>query len=176
MNSIIKLLLPFAMACLLNAEAARRAPGFSLPDLKLQQHDLMDHRGQIVLIDFIQTTCPACRQLSGALEEVKAKFGDKVAIITIVTPPDNQATVARFVSNFNVTTPVLFDCGQVTASYVQIMPDNPQVHFPHLFIVDGEGMIQSHSTSESNPAELEGKSLIAQVGQLLQAKRTPKSK
>jgi hypothetical protein len=107
---------------------------------------------------------------------VKAKFGDKVAVLTIVTPPDNQATVARFVSNLNVSTPVLFDCGQVTASYMQVMPDNPQVHFPHLFIVDREGMIRSHSTSESNPVEFESKTLIGQVEQLLQPVPAKRSK
>jgi peroxiredoxin len=176
MKSILKVALLLSVTCLLNAQAPRRAPGFSLPDLKLEQHDLIDLRGKVVLLDFIQTGCPACRVLSGALEEVKAKFGDKVAVLTIVTPPDNQATVARFVSNFNVSTPVLFDCGQVTASYVQVMPDNPQVHFPHLFIVDREGMIRSHSTSESNPVEFESKALIAQVEQLLPSGPTQRSK
>ncbi len=174
MKPVLNAWLLLSMACLVNAQAPRRAPGFSLPDLKLEQHDLMDYRGQILLIDFIRTDCPSCRQLSGALEEVKAKFGDKVAVLTIVNQPDNQATVSRYISNFKVTSPVLFDCGQVTASYAKVLPDNPVVHFPQLFIVDSEGMIRSQSGAEGNPLELESKALIAQVEQLLQAKSRSK--
>lgn len=172
----MKWVLFLTAACVLSAQPPRRAPGFSLPDLKLQQHDLMDNRGQIVFVDFIQTACPACLQLSAALEEVKAKFGDKVAVITIVNPPDNQATVARYVANNHVTSSVLFDCGQVTASYVKILPDNPVVHFPQLFIVDREGLIRAQAAADSNPAEMESKALIAQVEQLLQPAPKPKSK
>ncbi len=172
----MKWILLLTTACLLQAQTPRRAPGFSLPDIKLQQHDLMDFRGQVVFVDFIQTSCPACVQLSTALEEVRAKFGDKVAVVTIVNPPDNQSTVARYIANRNITAPVLFDCGQVTASYVKILPDNPMVHFPQLFVVDREGMIRSQSGADGNPAELETKSLIAQVEQLLQAAPKPKAK
>jgi peroxiredoxin len=122
----------------------------------------------------MQTSCPACVQLAAALEEVKAKFGDKVAVLSIVTAPDNQATVARYLGNNKVTSPVLFDCGQVTASYVKVLPDNPTVHFPQLFIVDREGMIRTQAGADGNPAELEPKALIAQVEQLLQPAPKPK--
>ncbi len=167
------LLLLFA-ACLMHAQTPRRAPGFSLPDIKLQQHDLMDYRGQVVFVDFIQTSCPACMQLSKALEEVKAKFGDRVAVVSIVNPPENQTTVARYIGAHNITSAILFDCGQVTASYVKILPDNPVVRFPQLFLVDREGMIRLQAGADGNPAEMESKALIVQVEQLLQS--PPKSK
>jgi len=172
----MKCLLLLTAACLLNAQTPRRAPGFSLPDIKLQQHDLMDYRGQVVFVDFIQTGCAPCRQLTAALEEVKTKFGDKVAIVSIVNPPENQTSVARYISATNVTWPILFDCGQVTASYVKILPDNPVVHFPQLFIVDRDGNIRAQAGADSNPAEMESKALIAQVEQLLQSAAKPKAK
>ena len=98
----------------MNAQTPRRAPGFSLPDVKLQQHDLADYRGKVVFVDFIQTSCPACLQLSKALEEVKAKFGDKVAVVSIVNPPENQTTVARYLGAYKFTSVVLFNCGKCT--------------------------------------------------------------
>ena len=172
-----KWILLLSTACLLTAaEPLRRAPGFSLPDLKLQQHDLMDYRGQVVFIDFIQTSCPACLELSSALEEVKAKFGEKVAVITIVNPPDNQATVARYIANKKITATVLFDSGQMTASYLRILPDNPVVHFPQLFLIDREGMIRAQITADGNPLEMESKALIEQVEPLVQPAAKPKSK
>ena len=172
----MKWLLLLTAACLLHAQTPRRAPGFSLPDIKLQQHDLADYRGHVVFVDFIQTSCPACLQLSKALEEVKVKFGDKVTVMTIVNPPDNQTTVARFIGAYNITSTILFDCGQVTASYVRILPDNPVVHFPQLFVVDREGMIRTQAGADGNPAEMEGHALIAQVERLLQSAPKPKAK
>ncbi len=61
--------------------SGRRAPGFSLPDLHLQQRDLQDYRGKIVLLDVMQTTCPHCARLADILEKVHAKYGDKVAVL-----------------------------------------------------------------------------------------------
>jgi peroxiredoxin len=60
------------------ALSGRRAPGFSLPDSKLQQHDLYDYRGQVVLLEIMQTSCPSCRSLTAELERIKTKYAGKV--------------------------------------------------------------------------------------------------
>src|SRR5216684_2282934 len=77
----------------------RRAPGFALPSPDYSHlYDLQDYRGKVVLIDFMSTTCPHCQVLSTTLEKVHAKYGDKVAILSVVLPPDNQATVAKYIA------------------------------------------------------------------------------
>jgi len=120
----------------------RRAPGFSLPDSTLKQHDLQDYRGKIVVIDFMKTDCPKCRDLTKALEQVKAKFGDRIQVLSVVNLPDNQSTVSRYISATKATSPFLFDCGQMTASYLQITPKNPSVHLPHVVVIDKNGTIR----------------------------------
>jgi len=42
-----------------------------------------------------------------------------------------------------VTWPMVFDSGQMIASYLEVTPSNPQVHFPHLFVIDKNGMIKN---------------------------------
>jgi len=37
---------------------------------------------------------------------------------------------------------VLFDCGQAIASYLNITPENPTLHFPHLFVIVKTGTIR----------------------------------
>jgi peroxiredoxin len=106
--------------------SGRRAPGFSLPDLRLAQHDLQDYRGKIVILDIIQTTCPHCAKLTDLLEKLHAKYGEKVAVLSITLPPDTQATVAKFAAEHKVTAPLLFDCGQVSVSYLKATPQNPK--------------------------------------------------
>ena len=56
----------------------RRAPGFSLADSHFQQHDPQDYRGKVLIVDFMQTTCPVCMHLTDTLLQVKAKYGDKI--------------------------------------------------------------------------------------------------
>lgn len=157
--------------------SGRRAPGFSLPDLHGQQHDLQDYRGRVLLIDIIQTTCPHCQQLAGVLEKVGAKYGGKVAVLSIAIPPDSQTSVAHFVAERKVTTPVLFDCGQVSASYLKATPQNPRVNVPHVFLIDGQGMIRSDFGYEFDTRNIfEGDGLNLEIDRLLAGPAPAKAK
>lgn len=136
----------------------RRAPGFSLPDTNLKQTDLADFRGKVVVIDFMRTDCPHCQELSGALEQIKSKYGDKIQILSVVTaPPHNLDMVKKYIATYKVSSPVLFDCGQMTASYLNITPKNPTVVFPSVFVIDRAGMIRRDFSGEAaTPANLIG--------------------
>ena len=37
----------------------------------MRQHDILDYRGSWLLLDFMKTDCPVCKQLSMDLEGVK---------------------------------------------------------------------------------------------------------
>lgn len=154
----------------------RRAPGFSLPDSKLQQHDPQDYRGKILIVDIMKTDCPHCQAAAQTLERVKAKFGDRVGILSVVTAGgDNQTTVAQFIRTFKITTPILFDCGQMTASYLNVTPANPQIEIPHLFLIDGDGIIRNDWSYSLLTREIfESDGLFAEVGKLM--KETAKTK
>jgi peroxiredoxin len=150
--------------------SGRRAPGFSLPDSQLRQHDLQDYRGKFVLLDVIQTGCPTCRVFSGILDQVKAKYAGRIVTLTVVNPPDTLNTVRAFITQLKVTSPVLFDCGQMSASYLKVTPDRPQVHVPHLFIIDAQGMIvDDYGYSEQTKAIFEGQGIFPILDRLLAA-------
>ena len=122
--------------------ANRRAPSFSLPDSALKQHDILDYRGSWLLLDFMKTDCPVCKQLSIKLDGVKKKYGVKVAVLSIViTPPETQATVAKYVAETKTTTPIVFDSSQVAIAYFKATPQNPSFDSPHLFAINPTGLI-----------------------------------
>jgi peroxiredoxin len=121
----------------------RRAPGFSLPDSAGKQYDGTDFRGKVLLLEFMQTKCPFCRAMSGVLEQTKTKFGDRIEVLSVVVMPDTPQNVAQYIKENNVRTPILYDCGQMTASYLRITPQNPTVRFPHLFLIDKDGVIRN---------------------------------
>jgi peroxiredoxin len=151
--------------------SGRRAPGFALPNIadpKLGYHDLADYRGRIVLIEIMQTNCPHCRDFSRVLEEVKAKYGNRVAVLSVVNPPDTQRTVAAYMAATKTTMPILFDCGQMAVSYLKVTPQNPAINVPHLFVIDGEGTIRDdYGYSPANQAIFEGKALFTLIDGML---------
>jgi peroxiredoxin len=144
----------------------RRAPGFSLPDSNLKQHDLQDYRGKVVVVNFMRTACPHCAVFSKVLAQVEQKYGDTVQVISIVNPPDSQKTVQQYQSANQLSSLMLFDCGQVTASYLKITPQNPSIHVPHFFVIDTEGMIRDdRGYSEAAGDIFEGQGIFKIIDQ-----------
>jgi peroxiredoxin len=148
--------------------SGRRAPGFSLPDLHQQQYDPQDYRGKVIVLDIIQTRCPHCARFSEILERAHQKYGAKLAVLSIVIPPDNQNTVAQFVAEHKITTPVLFDCGQASASYLKVTPQHPTVDVPHVFLIDGNGMIRNDFGYQFDTHNIfEGDGIYVEIDRLL---------
>src|SRR5579859_5522176 len=121
--------------------SGRRAPGFSLPEGPGLQRDLQDYRGKILVLDFMQVTCEHCVTFSAILEQARARYGDKIAILSIVNPPSDAKGVADYISQHKIKSPILFDCGQVAYSYLK--PTSPTITIPHVFLIDGEGVIRN---------------------------------
>ena len=121
----------------------RRAPGFALMDpIGEKWHDLADYRGKVVVLDVMRTDCPKCQELTEILEQVKAKYTDKIQVLSVVTMPDDLNKVKAYIAKYKVTSPFLFDCGQMIASYMQVGPKNPTIHLPTVFVIDRNGMIR----------------------------------
>lgn len=154
-----------------NEFSGRRAPSFSLPDVTMRQHDILDYRGKVLVVEFIQTKCEKCQQLTRSLEgRVKPKFGDKLAVLSIVVPPDTFDEVKKYINVFKVTNPILFDAGQVASSYVKASPDRPAMYFPHVFLIDANGQIRNDwqfTSAGLYPDVVTGDRLITEIEKLL---------
>ena len=151
----------------------RRAPSFSLPDATMKQHDILDYRGKVLLIDFMQTKCEKCQAFTKMIEaKVKQKYGDKVEVLSVVVPPDTIDDVKKYIGVFKVTGPILFDSGQVAGSYVKATPQKPAFYFPHVFLIDQNGQIRNDwqwTAPGAYPEVLSGEKLMAEIDKLLGA-------
>jgi thiol-disulfide isomerase/thioredoxin len=147
----------------------RRAPGFALPDPDYEHfYDLQDYRGKPLLIEIMSTNCPHCLLLSTTLEKVKEKYGDKIAILSVVLPPDNQATVAKYKSVNKITVPIVCDQGQMTISYMNARPGGGRIDVPHLFLIDQKGMIRNDFGYKDDARSVfEGPGLTVEIDKLL---------
>ncbi|GIU80664.1 MAG: hypothetical protein KatS3mg005_3902 [Bryobacteraceae bacterium] len=146
----------FASALLMHAGplAGKRVASFTLPDSQGRYHDVLDYRGKILLIDIMRTDCPHCGTFSRTLERVKSRYGDRIHILSIVNPPDNQQTVASYVAKHKITTPVLFDFGQAVAAMLNITPQNPTIKLPTLLIVGPDGIIREDFVYDESRKDL----------------------
>jgi thiol-disulfide isomerase/thioredoxin len=136
MRTIIAIL--FCAASLFAADASRRAPGFSLIDVRQQLHDLADYRGKVVILEFMQVACPHCAAFNSVLQKVEQKYGDRVAVLAIVNPPSDVPKVNAYLITNKVSHPILFDCGQVAYSYLR----TTSFDTPHVYLIDANGGIR----------------------------------
>ena len=164
------LITALSIASLAAADGPRRAPGFALADTKGQWHDLYDYRGKIVLLEFMQTTCPHCAAFTEVLKKVQQKYGNKVAILAVANPPDSGNAIAQFVAGHQITYPIVFDMGQVAYSYVL----KPNVDLPQVYLIDANGMIYAdHSYSPMSRDIFEGNGLFNEIDRMLAAAGAP---
>jgi peroxiredoxin len=172
MRTILAILLCTGALLTAGENSGRRAPGFALPDSKMQVVDLADYRGKIVLLDFMQTNCAHCGTFSDVLERVQQKYGDQVAILAVVNSAgDNQDTVAQYISGHRITYPVLFDAGQMAFSYLRSM----RFDTPHAFLIDAGGTIQNDWAYSLITRDIfEANGLIPEIDSLLSGKAAPR--
>jgi len=168
MRSFLCLLVCAATLLASGELSGRRAPGFSLPDMNLKQYDPADYRGKILLIEFMKTDCPHCERFAAILEEVAAKYRGQVEVLSVVNWGDNTATVKKYVEEKKTSVPVLFDCGQMAASYFKATPQNPNFNVPHVFIIDAKGMIENdYGYSPLTKGIFEGRDLFTELDRML---------
>jgi len=163
----LALLLAAALSVSAQGLSNRRAPSFSLPDSTLRQHDILDYRGTWLLLDFMEASGPnaaKCKELSIKLEAAKKQYGAKVAVLSIVlTPPETQASIAKYVAETKMTTPIVFDSSQVAISYFKATPQNPTFDSPHLFAINPNGLIVKDWTFPAT----QGPGFIADLDRLI---------
>ncbi len=162
-----KLAILLTLATLVAVAASRRAPGFALPDSRMQVYDLADYRGKIVLLEFMQTTCPHCQAFSEVLHQVEQKYGAKVQILAVVKAPEDDANkVSDYIKAHHIDYPILFDAGQMAFSYVR----SGQLKFPHIYVIDWNGEIRSDYIYEQSKEYFEGKALFTELDKLVAEK------
>jgi thiol-disulfide isomerase/thioredoxin len=129
-------------------------------------HDLADFRGKVVVLEFFQTTCPHCSAFADVLAQVPAKYGDKVAIISVANVnTDNPGQVEQYVSLRKITYPVLLDQGQMMFSYA-LSPGH--IDLPRVYLIDANGYIRADYVYGPLTRDVfEGKGLFSEIDKIL---------
>jgi len=130
-------------------KTVNRATDFTLKRFQGPNTRLLDHRGDIVLINFWATWCGPCRQEIPLLMELQEKFKNDRFVVLGITIDTNHREVEQFLHDMLVTYPILFDEGQVLSEQFEVKA------MPSSFILDRDGIIRfEHIGFKPNYAEL----------------------
>jgi peroxiredoxin len=107
------------------------------------------------------------------MEALAQRYSGKVQLLGIAVPPDNPAKMLDFVNGHKISYPLLFDMGQVAASYVRVA----NLNFPHVYLVDGDGMIRGDWEEGPLTKDIfEGNGLAREIEKLLPGQPQPATK
>lgn len=87
-----------------------KAPGFSLPNLATDQMEsLKDFLGKPVILFFIQSACHSCLQEAKALQQLYARYEDKINIVAVGVDLLGKPMLVTWAAHNNISYPVLLD-------------------------------------------------------------------
>jgi len=127
-----------AMELLAADDYKREHLDFTLKDLSGKTWTLSQLRGKVVLVNFWATWCPPCRKEMPDLEALYERFNSK-GLVVLGISDDDAEKVASFVSERNITFPVLFDSGHKVSGMFVVEG------LPMSFVYDREGKLVAQS-------------------------------
>jgi len=113
------------------------APDFTLPDLNGQSVSLSQFRGQVVVLQFWASWCPACRAETSEVVAFARRYSQSGVVVLGVNLREDAATARAFAEANGIGYPLLLDDrGEVAALY-QV------VGIPTTVFIDASGSVRS---------------------------------
>ena len=133
------------------------APDFTLDNINGEQVVLSEYRGEVVLLEFMATWCPVCREETTELLKLSQRYRNQVIIITISTDPnyDTVNWLNAYVEAHGISWSVCRDTQDVNQTYeIDAIPS--------LVLIDQHQNISWRNTGWAN-----SDTLSEQIAQLL---------
>jgi peroxiredoxin len=171
----VSVLLASALALQAAAPVPRPTKEFTITLPSGKQDLLSSHRGKVVMLAYMFTTCPHCQALSKVMTKLQGELGPRgfqalgVAFNDEVNTPNsasNSQVTASFVSQFQVGFPMGFARRDSVLSYLGVS-DLERWVVPQIAIIDRKGVIRAQSASQGT-ADLQTESYLRKyLGELL---------
>ncbi|TDO43164.1 thiol-disulfide isomerase/thioredoxin [Kribbella sp. VKM Ac-2527] len=130
------------------------APAFGGETLDGKQWNFADHKGKVVVLNVWGSWCPPCRKEAPDLIAASKELGPDVQFIGLNTRDLDKAPAKKFVQEFGVTFPSLFDPSgkQLLGFRGQISPTS----IPSTLVIDKDGKVASRVIGEVTTQTLVG--------------------
>ncbi len=141
----LKLLLPLLMLFALPVTAANipRPAGeykFKTPS---GEQTLSQYKGKVVVLEFLLTTCPACKRCSSTMERLQKEFASKgVQMLGVALNEGADKLIGQYVAEVGVTYPVGHGDYRAALKFLQ-HPEIIRFMVPQLVFIDRQGIIRA---------------------------------
>jgi len=136
------LLAAMAAATLIAAEVPRPAPDFTVRMANGKDFKLSDHKGKVIVLEFLLTTCPHCQRASQVMNKVNRELGPQgMQPIGVAVNDMANMLVEDYARQFNLDFPVGWSLREPVISFLQ-HPVMLMMSFPNLVIIDRQGQIR----------------------------------
>jgi thiol-disulfide isomerase/thioredoxin len=99
-------------------------PSFTLPSLDGPDHELVRHRGRVVLVHFFATWCEPCRAEMASLRQLQSRLADRPLAIVPISVAEADGSVRRFFAGDAPAFDILLDRDRAVARAwnIQMLP------------------------------------------------------
>jgi peroxiredoxin len=151
------------------ANIPRPAPDFAINLTNGQHVTLAQHRGKVVALAFILTSCPDCQRTVRVLIQNQNEFGPRgFQVLASAIEEQARADVPEFVRRFNPPFPVGYNQLRQALDFMQHPPMVGPV-MPLLAFIDREGVVRAQYEGQEPflAADQVEKNLRAKILELL---------
>jgi peroxiredoxin len=123
----------------------KKAPDFSLEDLKGGKSELKKFRGKVVFLNFWATWCGPCKEEMPSMEKLYQQFkeGD-FTFLSISVDYERRETVKKFIEKQSYTFPVLLD------PECKVLDLYDVKRIPTTILIDKNGKMMGRATGPMN--------------------------
>jgi peroxiredoxin len=153
-----------------NLKIPRPAPVFILPSWDGKVLKSASLKGQVVVLEFLQSWCPDCQKTSPELERIYRKYKDQgLTVVGISHDGEGRKAVEPFVKKYDLTYPVLLGDLSIAINYIGITREDASFHIPYLILIDRQGTIVAQYEEGVNPEATNIPRLELRIKKLLEA-------
>jgi peroxiredoxin len=135
--SVILLVMMFLMGT--SAWAQRNAPEFTLSTPDGAQVSLSAQKGKYVVVEFMQTGCPACQRAGKVLQKLYEEYDGRLMVIGVTL--EGPAAIRNYTQQHGVTFPVVTGNHVLLVNYLGLTPQRPNYYVPVFFFIGPDGKI-----------------------------------
>jgi peroxiredoxin len=132
------------------APVPRKAPEFTIVEPSGKQTHLSSFRGKVVVMEFLDTTCPHCQHASLMLTMLHQQLGPRgFQPIGIAAYNNAPPQVLGFLKQFSPSYPVGVSDNDTVIKFLGFSPDD-RVMVPQIAVIDRKGVIRAQSPPMSD--------------------------
>jgi len=129
----------------------RQAPDFTVVEPSGNKTTLASCKGNVVVLDFIFTTCPHCQVETTMLEKLYRDLEPKgLRILSVAVNPNAAFMVPGFVQQFNVPWPVGYATQDDFLKFQGFSVMDRWV-VPQVIVIDRKGMVRAQTPVPGDP-------------------------